>query len=75
MFDCLCEHMRYAYNKGNIRSAITVFKQKTEPGHDFRYPIQFSQIKFKYFLRNKMIKKGFGIHSFYLMQVIKLTKM
>jgi nitric oxide synthase oxygenase domain/subunit len=29
MFEAICDHIRYATNKGNIRSAITVFPQKT----------------------------------------------
>jgi nitric-oxide synthase len=36
MFDAICSHIRYAYNGGIIRSAITVFRQRTEPDKDFR---------------------------------------
>lgn len=36
MFEAICNHLKYATNKGNIRSAITIFRQRTEPGHDFR---------------------------------------
>lgn len=36
MFEAICNHLKYVTNKGNIRSAITIFKQRTEPGHDFR---------------------------------------
>jgi nitric oxide synthase oxygenase domain/subunit len=36
MFDAICSHIRYAYNGGIIRSAITVFRQRTEPEKDFR---------------------------------------
>uniref|UniRef100_A0A1W7RA54 Nitric oxide synthase n=1 Tax=Hadrurus spadix TaxID=141984 RepID=A0A1W7RA54_9SCOR len=36
MFEALCKHIRYATNKGNIRSAITVFPQRTDGKHDFR---------------------------------------
>ena len=37
MFEAICNHIKYATNKGNIRSAITIFRQRAEPGHDFRY--------------------------------------
>jgi len=36
MFEAMCNHLKYAGNKGNIRSAITIFRQRTEVGHDFR---------------------------------------
>nr|XP_018899118.1 PREDICTED: nitric oxide synthase, salivary gland isoform X3 [Bemisia tabaci] len=36
MFEALCNHIKYATNKGNIRSAITVFAQRTDGKHDFR---------------------------------------
>lgn len=36
MFECICNHLKYGFNKGNIRSAITVFRQRSEEGHDFR---------------------------------------
>uniref|UniRef100_A0A8D8YWA0 Nitric oxide synthase n=2 Tax=Cacopsylla melanoneura TaxID=428564 RepID=A0A8D8YWA0_9HEMI len=36
MFEAICNHIKYATNKGNIRSAITVFKQRTDDKHDFR---------------------------------------
>lgn len=36
MFEAICNHLKYATNKGNIRSAITIFRQRTEAGHDFR---------------------------------------
>ena len=29
MFEAICDHIRYATNKGKIRSAITIFPQKT----------------------------------------------
>lgn len=32
----MCNHLKYATNKGNIRSAITIFRQRTEPGQDYR---------------------------------------
>ena len=36
MFEAICNHIKYATNKGNIRSAITIFRQRSQPGHDFR---------------------------------------
>ncbi|XP_023681440.1 nitric oxide synthase 1-like [Paramormyrops kingsleyae] len=36
MFSHICNHMIYATNKGNIRSAITVFPQRTQGAEDFR---------------------------------------
>ncbi|KAB0794374.1 hypothetical protein PPYR_11213 [Photinus pyralis] len=36
MFEALCNHIKYATNKGNIRSAITVFPQRTDGKHDYR---------------------------------------
>ncbi|NP_001098407.1 nitric oxide synthase 2a, inducible [Danio rerio] len=36
MFHALCTHLKYATNGGNLRSAITVFPQRTDEGHDFR---------------------------------------
>uniref|UniRef100_A0A8C0RKD0 Nitric oxide synthase n=1 Tax=Canis lupus familiaris TaxID=9615 RepID=A0A8C0RKD0_CANLF len=36
MFEHICRHLRYASNNGNIRSAITVFPQRTDGKHDFR---------------------------------------
>lgn len=36
MFEALCTHIKYATNNGNIRSAITIFPQRSEPGRDFR---------------------------------------
>lgn len=36
MYDALCEHLKYANNNGNLRSAITVFRQKVDNEHDFR---------------------------------------
>ncbi|XP_046390490.1 nitric oxide synthase-like protein isoform X2 [Ischnura elegans] len=36
MFEALCNHIKYSTNKGNIRSAITVFPQRTDGRHDFR---------------------------------------
>ncbi|OXB64241.1 hypothetical protein ASZ78_003689 [Callipepla squamata] len=36
MFGFLCSHIQYATNKGNIRSAITVFPQRTRGRGDFR---------------------------------------
>ncbi|NXL89390.1 NOS2 protein, partial [Alectura lathami] len=36
MFECICRHIQYATNNGNIRSAITIFPQRTDGKHDFR---------------------------------------
>ncbi|TSK49641.1 Nitric oxide synthase, inducible [Bagarius yarrelli] len=36
MFQFLCAHLKFASNGGNIRSAITVFPQRTDGQHDFR---------------------------------------
>uniref|UniRef100_A0A8C0IH74 Nitric oxide synthase n=1 Tax=Bubo bubo TaxID=30461 RepID=A0A8C0IH74_BUBBB len=36
MFDHICRHVQYATNNGNIRSAITIFPQRTDGKHDFR---------------------------------------
>ncbi|XP_010400579.1 nitric oxide synthase, inducible isoform X2 [Corvus cornix cornix] len=36
MFEHICRHIQYATNNGNIRSAITVFPQRTDGQHDFR---------------------------------------
>ncbi|XP_037665824.1 nitric oxide synthase, inducible isoform X1 [Choloepus didactylus] len=36
MFEHICRHLSYATNNGNIRSAITVFPQRSDGKHDFR---------------------------------------
>ncbi|XP_053560576.1 nitric oxide synthase, inducible isoform X2 [Bombina bombina] len=36
MFDFICRHIKYSSNGGNIRSAITIFPQRTDGKHDFR---------------------------------------
>uniref|UniRef100_A0A671KNX8 Nitric oxide synthase n=1 Tax=Sinocyclocheilus anshuiensis TaxID=1608454 RepID=A0A671KNX8_9TELE len=36
MFQMLCDHIQFATNGGNLRSAITVFPQRTDGQHDFR---------------------------------------
>ncbi|XP_034166259.2 nitric oxide synthase, inducible-like [Pangasianodon hypophthalmus] len=36
MFQFLCSHIKFATNGGNLRSAITVFPQRTDGQHDFR---------------------------------------
>lgn len=36
MFEALCNHIKYSTNKGNIRSAVTVFPQRTDVKHDYR---------------------------------------
>ncbi|KAM3936048.1 nitric oxide synthase, inducible [Leptodactylus fuscus] len=36
MFQLICRHIKYATNGGNVRSAITIFPQRTDGKHDFR---------------------------------------
>ncbi|XP_067222547.1 nitric oxide synthase 2b, inducible [Chanodichthys erythropterus] len=36
MFQMLCDHIQFATNGGNLRSAITVFPQRTDVQYDFR---------------------------------------
>ena len=36
MFEAICNHIKYGFNKGNIRSAITIFRHRFGEGHDFR---------------------------------------
>ncbi|XP_069802274.1 nitric oxide synthase, inducible isoform X1 [Dendropsophus ebraccatus] len=36
MFQLICRHIKYSTNGGNVRSAITVFPQRTDGKHDFR---------------------------------------
>ncbi|KAL7832163.1 hypothetical protein AOLI_G00297110 [Acnodon oligacanthus] len=36
MFQFLCAHLKFATNGGNLRSAITVFPQRSDREHDFR---------------------------------------
>ena len=36
MFDLLCEYLRYATNNGNIKSAVTVFRQRVKDKPDIR---------------------------------------
>ncbi|EEB12398.1 Nitric-oxide synthase, salivary gland, putative [Pediculus humanus corporis] len=36
MFEAICNHLKYGINKGNIRSAITIFPQRTDGKHDFK---------------------------------------
>ncbi|XP_073472780.1 nitric oxide synthase, inducible [Aquarana catesbeiana] len=36
MFELICRHIKYATNGGNIRSAITIFPQRSDGKHDFR---------------------------------------
>uniref|UniRef100_A0A8C2ZXI8 Nitric oxide synthase n=1 Tax=Cyclopterus lumpus TaxID=8103 RepID=A0A8C2ZXI8_CYCLU len=36
MYNSICNHIKYATNKGNLRSAITIFPQRTDGKHDFR---------------------------------------
>ena len=42
MFQCICDHIKYSFNNGNIRSAITIFKERKkffnpETYLEFRY--------------------------------------
>ncbi|XP_078393579.1 nitric oxide synthase, inducible-like, partial [Cetorhinus maximus] len=36
MFTYICNHIKYSTNKGNIRSAITIFPQRSDGKKDFR---------------------------------------
>ncbi|XP_055327334.1 nitric oxide synthase-like protein [Paramacrobiotus metropolitanus] len=36
MFQALLNHIKYSTNRGNIRSAITIFKQRNNPEQDYR---------------------------------------
>uniref|UniRef100_UPI00398EA18C nitric oxide synthase 1-like n=1 Tax=Pristiophorus japonicus TaxID=55135 RepID=UPI00398EA18C len=36
MFNHICNHIKYSTNKGNIRSAITIFPQRSEMKSDYR---------------------------------------
>nr|XP_057925584.1 nitric oxide synthase, brain isoform X2 [Doryrhamphus excisus] len=36
MYNYICNHIKYATNKGNLRSAITIFPQRMDGKHDFR---------------------------------------
>uniref|UniRef100_H3C394 Nitric oxide synthase n=1 Tax=Tetraodon nigroviridis TaxID=99883 RepID=H3C394_TETNG len=36
MYNYICNHIKYATNKGNLRSAITIFPPRTDGKHDFR---------------------------------------
>ncbi|XP_037910457.1 nitric oxide synthase isoform X2 [Hermetia illucens] len=36
MFEAICNHIKYATNRGNLRSAITIFPQRTDGRHDYR---------------------------------------
>ncbi|XP_062240772.1 nitric oxide synthase, brain [Platichthys flesus] len=36
MYNYICNHIKYATNKGNLRSAITIFPPRTDSKHDFR---------------------------------------
>ncbi|KAK3576127.1 hypothetical protein CHS0354_043096 [Potamilus streckersoni] len=36
MFEAVCDHIKYGTNKGNIRSAITIFPPRTDERRDFR---------------------------------------
>uniref|UniRef100_A0A6I8PS58 Nitric oxide synthase n=1 Tax=Ornithorhynchus anatinus TaxID=9258 RepID=A0A6I8PS58_ORNAN len=36
MFEHICRHIRYSTNSGHIRSAITIFPQRSDGKHDFR---------------------------------------
>ncbi|XP_078600036.1 nitric oxide synthase 1-like isoform X2 [Branchiostoma floridae x Branchiostoma japonicum] len=36
MYEAICNHIKYATNKGNLRSAITIFPARTDGKHDFK---------------------------------------
>ncbi|XP_077456811.1 nitric oxide synthase 1 isoform X2 [Stigmatopora argus] len=36
MYNYICNHIKYATNKGNLRSAITIFPQRTDCNRDYR---------------------------------------
>ena len=36
MFDTICEHIKYSYNEGAIRPAITIFRKRQQGLHDMR---------------------------------------
>ena len=36
VYEAVCNHLKYATNNGIIRSAITIFRQRTEKKLDFR---------------------------------------
>ncbi|XP_049785916.1 nitric oxide synthase, salivary gland-like [Schistocerca cancellata] len=36
MFEAVCKHIEFSTNNGNIKSAITVFPQRTDGKHDYR---------------------------------------
>ncbi|CAB3251850.1 unnamed protein product [Arctia plantaginis] len=36
MFEALCTHIKFSTNKGNINSAISIFRQRTDGKHDYR---------------------------------------
>ncbi|XP_061672354.1 nitric oxide synthase, brain isoform X3 [Syngnathoides biaculeatus] len=36
MYNYICNHIKYATNKGNLRSAITIFPQRTDGNGDYR---------------------------------------
>lgn len=36
MYEAICAHLKYSTNKGNIRSAITIFPPRTDGHHDYK---------------------------------------
>ncbi|XP_064460172.1 nitric oxide synthase-like protein isoform X2 [Ornithodoros turicata] len=36
MYEAICTHLKYSTNKGNIRSAITIFPPRTDGQHDYK---------------------------------------
>ena len=36
MFGAICEHIKYSYNEGAIRPAITIFRKRQQGLHDMR---------------------------------------
>ena len=56
MFHCICDHIKYSFNNGNIRSAITIFKERNkvfdqETYLEFRYNLCKLILITKEFLR------------------------
>lgn len=66
MFEAICDHIRYATNKGNIRSAITVFPQKTSQV-TYRCFFKFSIF---FYLLMYCLYLGYGILNLLVMPVL-----
>ena len=50
MFEHLCNHLKYGFNNGSIRSSLTVFRQKTQEGRDFR--LAYLYLYFKWIIQS-----------------------